>query len=105
MFVGCGIDDNLMKMCKFLAHIHCSRLYTNLGKTLLSDLKLYTCRLMKARPLCRSGAINITFANELSHIVYLSNVMWGDRVRVPELARHRTRRKFSVRENAKAART
>ncbi|XP_035704452.1 serine/threonine-protein kinase Genghis Khan isoform X2 [Folsomia candida] len=66
---------------------------------------MQTIRLMKARPLCRSGAINITFANELSHIVYLSNVMWGDRVRVPELARHRTRRKFSVRENAKAART
>lgn len=66
---------------------------------------LQTINLKRCKPLCRTGALNISFVNELSHVVYLSNVLWGDRVRVPDTARHRTRRKFSVRENAKAART
>jgi serine/threonine-protein kinase MRCK len=66
---------------------------------------LQTINLKKCRPLCRTGAVNIAFVMEWSHIVYLSNVLRGDRVRVPDLSRHRTRRKFSVRENAKAART
>ncbi|CAG7822663.1 unnamed protein product, partial [Allacma fusca] len=69
---------------------------------------LQTINLKKSRPLCRTGALNVAFVADLPHVVYLSNVSIGDRVRIPDpetQSARRTRRKFSVRENARAART
>ena len=39
---------------------------------------LQTINLRKAKPLCRTGAINISFVMDLSHVVYLSNVIRGE---------------------------
>ncbi|XP_076060516.1 serine/threonine-protein kinase gek isoform X4 [Oratosquilla oratoria] len=68
---------------------------------------IQTINLKRTKPLMRNGTLNMVMISDLPHVAYLRNLMKEEIVRtgVDSSGRPLSRRKFSMRENNKAART